>query len=352
MPAPLMGLLGAQPAQAKRPMDDELCYRFYKRLRINPQEDAQADAGMTVMQGQPAASASHPYCAVNSLLHALHNEQLARKYPPASALAAAAMACGFHNSSGASSSTSAPQDTAAASTSFSIADVVQCNHGPGGRCLQCSGRLVENVSLASYCEFCKAYGQTNSTTAPLPWATPPTGHAADIASTSFELTFAAMASLTAALGPDPGERMLHLGSGTARAVAAWVLLQPHASACGIEANPALHAAALDAASRLSPVAQSRIHLHNAAPLSAIAFWHQATVIILDLSMLDDVAFSQAVDGLQQVQEGTRIVSVSRPLCSRANTAPVGFDFARQAAYRNATGVGNTTLFIYRKLPAE
>mmetsp|Transcript_56613 Transcript_56613/g.127292 ORF Transcript_56613/g.127292 Transcript_56613/m.127292 type:complete len:352 (-) Transcript_56613:8-1063(-) len=351
MPAPLMGLLAAQPAQSKRPMDDELCHRFYKRLRLNPQEEA--DAHILAQLGQPTASAAHPYCAVNSLLHALHSEQLARKYPPASALAATAAACGFHGgcAGGATSSTAAPQDAAVASTSFSLADVVQCNHGPGGRCLQCSGRLVENVSLSTYSEFCKAYGQTNST--PWSWgAAPLRGHVADAGSTSFELTFAAMASLIAALGPNAGERMLHLGSGVARAVVAWVLLQPCSSACGIEANPALHASALDAASRLSPAAQSRIHLHSAAPLSSMSFWHQATVIILDLSMLDNAAFNQAVDGLQQVQEGTRVVSVSRPLCSVATAAPAGFAFARQAAYRNGTGVGNTTLFIYRKLPPE
>merc|ERR1719188_100286 len=46
---------------------------------------------------------------------------------------------------------------AIATTSFTLADVVQCCHGLGGRCLQCSGRLVQNVPLVHYGAFCEAY---------------------------------------------------------------------------------------------------------------------------------------------------------------------------------------------------
>mmetsp|Transcript_12365 Transcript_12365/g.29042 ORF Transcript_12365/g.29042 Transcript_12365/m.29042 type:complete len:364 (+) Transcript_12365:121-1212(+) len=362
MPAPLMGLPSAQPPQAKRPMDDEFCYRFYKRLRVSPQEEA--DGGILFPPQQPIAAPPSQYAAVNSFLHSLHGEQLARKHPPAAALAAAAAACGFHNAAcTSSSSSSCPQEMAVASTSFSLSDVVYCNHGEGGRCLQCVGRVVENVSLSVYSEFCQAYRTPNSFASQMqPWTaqTPrllPGAPAANLsessAATATELSFPALASLISILGPEPGERLLCLGSGSARAVLAWVLLLPQSSACGIEAHPAQHAAALAAASRLNPEAQTRVHLHNQDPLASMAFWNQATVIIVSTAGLDDIALKRVADGLQQVTEGTRVVSVSRPLCPNAsNQAPAGFAFARQAAYRTSSGTGNATLFIYRKLPPE
>ncbi|CAE8611433.1 unnamed protein product [Polarella glacialis] len=229
-------------------------------------------------------------------------------------------------------------------THFVLNDVVQCAHGPAGRCLQCSGRLVQNVPLQLYSGWCSVYSSpASSSTSPAP--RPPGGAAA-----ARELPFPALAALIACLAPEPGERLLHLGSGAGRALAAWALLVPRGAACGVESCPLLHGAALAAVNRLDPEVQQRVFAHNGDLFDMQGDWHQASAILVNTDGLDDNRLRRVAEGLVAAGPGARVVSISRPLCPDARSAPLGFELARQAAYRTV-GLGNTNVFIYRKVGA-
>jgi len=230
-------------------------------------------------------------------------------------------------------------------TSFALPDVVRCSHGPGGRCLQCTGRHVQNVPLPLYSSFCSAYPASPSST--MPFASSLPALARRLHPSTAELSFPASASLVACLAPEPGEKLLHLGSGTGRMLAVWTLLVPQGAACGIEACPALHQDAVAAAVRLPPGVRARLFLHCGDIFAAQEEWHQATTIFVSTMGLDDGSIARLANGLQGVREGTRVVALLRPLCPDPNRAPTGFDFARQAAYCTG-GAGNCSVYVYRK----
>merc|ERR1712008_604369 len=163
-----------------------------------------------------------------------------------------------------------------------------------------------------------------------------------------ELSFAALASLIACLAPEPGERLLHLGSGTGRALVVWALALQHGAASGIEPSPALHQGAVATFGRLPPGLQSRLFLHCGDIFASQEEWHQATTIFISTSTFDEASVARLAAGLQTVQAGTRVVAFSQPLCANPGRAPSGFALARCASY-STTGTGNAGVYIYRKL---
>mmetsp|Transcript_48060 Transcript_48060/g.153744 ORF Transcript_48060/g.153744 Transcript_48060/m.153744 type:complete len:290 (-) Transcript_48060:110-979(-) len=256
-------------------------------------------------------------------------------------------------------------------TCFQLPDVVRCaEHGLGGRCPQCSEQLVQNIPLPVYSTFCRVYSS-------LPWDALGSQRCTLSASSSssrstlspppswqsVELSFPAFVALAAGLAPEPGERLLHLGSGSGQAVVAWSLLFPLAAASGVEGCPTLHRAASAAVARLDPDLQRRIHLHHCDPFGVQSDWHQAGVILVSAAGFDDDAMDRVLEGLQAVEQGTRVVTLSRPLpCQLPSRSPPGFALARQAACRTTgravgqtvrgirRGLNNASVFIYRKLP--
>eukprot|EP00439_Symbiodinium_sp_Y106_P045859 s2509_g5.t2 len=177
------------PCAPKRSMDEEqLCHRLHKRLRI----------------GSPTAArqlAHGRYSQANSVLQQLHAEHLARRqqaprpdYPTDTTMTMTQQAW--------TAGGSVAHSDFAAMTHFVLSDVVQCSHGAQGRCLQCAGRLVQNVPLQVYsdwCTACSSRASSSNTPPPRPCAT-----------SVRELTFPAMAALIACLAPEPGERSEYL----------------------------------------------------------------------------------------------------------------------------------------------
>jgi len=321
------------PCTPKRNMDEQLCYRFHKRLRLDPPGP------------EEEALAIPLYAGMNGLLGRLHSERLSRRQPESSA----SQASGGYPGGSASLSGQPPSGSSMCAASgpatsrFSLSDVVQCGHGDGGRCLQCSGRHVQDVPLHLYSVFCAAY---------MPQGGMPHHSQASLGRrTASELSFPALTSLMACLAPEPGERLLHLGSGTGRTAAAWALLLPQSAACGVEPAADLHRAATQAAGGLGPDVQRRLFLHCGDIFATQDEWHQAGVIMVSSAGVDDSQVERIADGLQRIEPGTRVVAVSIPLCANPARAPPGLSLERHALYRT-TGGGNTTVFIYRKLAPD
>mmetsp|Transcript_130760 Transcript_130760/g.260870 ORF Transcript_130760/g.260870 Transcript_130760/m.260870 type:complete len:389 (-) Transcript_130760:164-1330(-) len=358
------------PCNSKRAMDDFLLYRFHKRLRIEGPNNGGAACvdsanNNAALANAVAATAAVPvsetprwaYGDMNSFLQQLHVEQMARRSRLPSIVSSEMVEdCG--GAGGSSTAAAAPrqplgnqlqvggqQANGTAMTNFSLTDVVRCDHGLAGRCMQCSGRIVQNMPLAMYSDFCAAYRTTvlgslppSSSVPSLPGprrATP-------------ELSFAALASLIACLAPEPGERLLHLGSGTGRALVVWGLALQQGAASGIEPSPAFHQEAAATFGRLPPALQSRLFLHCGDIFASQEEWHQATTIFVSTNTFDDAYLARLAAGLQTVQEGTRVVAFSQPLCADLGRAPPGFALARHAPYCT-TGTGNLSVYIYRKL---
>lgn len=319
------------PFTAKRTLDAD-------NLEDNLEDNSQKRVRLAQC---PASTADAVPCGLymNNLLQKLHFEKLARRQSSENVGSASA------------NSFSRPLDPEA-NTQFSLADLVQCGHASWGRCLQCSGQQIQNVPLATYSAFCRAYG-TSCLKASSETLTAHTCFCAP------ELSFAAFASLVAILSPSPGERFLHLGSGSGRAVLAWSVLFPQSEACGVEASIALHQEAVAAVNQLDATVQQRIRLHYGDPLSMQANWSEASVILVSLAAMEHSIHSANVsrtmqwltEGMHTAAPGTRVVSLSQPLCSNPGGAPIGFIFDREVAYRT-TGTGNCTAFIYRKLEQE
>jgi len=334
------------PCTVKRAMDDYLCHSFHKRLRID-------GPGSEPCPVAPSAAAvpPSPYGDMNSFLRGLHTEQLERRPRSAvvamaaedesgpEAAAAEALALGLQQPQGFGLHWAG---AGAAMTSFSLPDVVRCNHGPGGRCLQCAGRLVQNVPIPIYSAFCTAYPASSSSMPSSSSAWMPR-----VRCSATELSFPACASLVACLAPEPGEKLLHLGSGIGRLVAVWVLLVSQGAACGIEVCAELHQEAVASAMRLPQSIHARIFLHCGDIFGVQDEWRQATTIFVSTAGFDESTISRLADGLQEVAEGTRVVALVRPLCADPNRAPTGFFFVRQAAYCTG-GTGNCSVYIYRK----
>lgn len=367
-------------------MDEEFIHRFHKRLRLNSNgpgvEDSVAPAvaaavaeasGMQLGMSESYAHAavaeasgmqlgmSESYAQVNSLLRGLHSENQARRHSISSQVGLAGGGMDVAGSSTASGNTceiiASDQQTiftcsgrcldlqsTPMMTNFSMMDVVQCDHGPTGRCLQCSGRVVENVPLAIHSAWSRAYSTMTASSSSASSSMLASVQTVEPSHSSIELSFGAFVSLAAALAPEPGERLLHLGSGAGRAVLAWTMLLPQSSACGVESNFSHHSAAIAAAAQLDASVQSRIYLHHGDIFAVQGNWHQASVIIISAVSFDDGTAARLAEGLRGVHSGTRVVSLSRPL---GVSAPIGFTLARQAAYRMVGG-GNATAFIYRK----
>lgn len=417
----------------KRPMDEQFCERFHKRLRINgpahdsgvcgyphqagghavlpgascssllanPQENDHAPIPFAVGgegAGEITVQETACYGQVNSVLQRLHAERASRR-PSLTLDGAAAVVVNGASVYGGSSSSSGSMvlgeaeaameansmlhrlhaeqqmrraslgessymvDTEDASscaagnmhdsrqcpsssmmTNFSLTDVVFCNHGTGGRCLQCSGRRVQNVPLTLYSAFSSVFSASSA--------------AAFTSGCSFglrsELALPSLASLAAILAPEPGERLLHLGSGFGCAAAAWTMMFPGSEACGIESNLALHRAAEALTRQLQPDVRCRMFLHcgDVFESGANGEWRQASVIFVNLGSRSDAeSLEPLLDGLQSVEPGTRVVTFSRPLCWEPSRAPAGFALARESLFRTM-GSGNCTVFIYRRGSVE
>ncbi|CAE7236862.1 unnamed protein product, partial [Symbiodinium pilosum] len=306
------------PCAPKRSMDEEqLCLRLHKRLRI----------------GSPTAArqlANGHYSQANSFLQQLHAEHLARRQQtPRPAAYPSPDASMTMTTQAWTAGGSAAQTDFAAMTHFVLSDVVQCSHGAQGRCLQCVGRLVQNVPLQVYSDWCSACSSpASSSTTP-----PPRPCATSVR----ELTFPATAALIACLSPEPGERLLHLCSGVARVVAAWALLVPRGMACGIERCAALHEAAVAAVEKMDAEVQSRVLLHNSNLLDSQNDWHQASTILVSGEALEN-SVAQVTAGLDRTQPGTRIASIGRPL-GDPHGGPHALQLVRQVLYRTV-GSGN------------
>lgn len=297
-------------------MDEEqLCLRLHKRLRI----------------GSPRAHSCNGYSQANSFLQQLHAEQMARRHTPL-AYTDTSMATQAFTANG-----NATVPDFGAMTRFALSDVVQCSHAAQGRCLQCTGRLVQNVPLQLYSDWCGAFSSpASSSTTPLRLqGTNPVR----------ELTFPSLAALIACLSPEPGERLLHLSSGSARAVGAWVLLVPRGMACGVESNRTLHESATASIERMEDEVKQRVLLHQGSLFEMESEWPQASVILVSGEALDDVRVEKVANGLERTQPGTRIASIGRPLVADASRS--GLHLIRQVLYRTV-GSGNTPVFIYRK----
>lgn len=331
-------------------MDDYLCYRFHKKLRIDGfSQNAIGSAPQAFESVAVAAEESLArgvaYDDMNSFLRTLHAEQMVRRreadHTASSAMDSdywSARTASVASSSGSNVFTDQFQRLGVGMTNFMLGDVVRCDHSSGGRCLQCSGRFVQNIPMPIYSAFCAA-------------CCPTTGGASSALALgracAGELSLPAMASLTANLAPEPGERMIHLGSGSGRALLAWALLLPHSASSGIEIKSELHAEATSSRQRLPPDVQPRVFLHCGDIFDAQSSWHEASILLVSVTSLDAVAMGRLVDGLQHMQEGTRVVALNGSLCADAGRAPLGFSLARRAAYRTLGG-GNCTVFIYRK----
>jgi len=322
-----------------------------------------AVAAAAVVPVSAVETPRYAYGDMNSFLQQLHAEQMARRSRLAStgngemiedtggAGGSSTVAAGPPQHAGEqlqvqSSLSGAQQPNGSAMTNFALTDVVRCDHGSAGRCMQCSGRIVQNMPLTMYSDFCAAYctrvpaSLSSSSSASSLLRGP--GRAAP------ELSFAALASLVACLAPEPGERLLHLGSGTGRALVVWALALQQGAASGIEPSPALHQEAAATFGRLPPTLQSRLFLHCGDIFASQEEWHQATTIFVGTSTFDEATLARLAAGLQAVQAGTRVVTFSQPLCADPGRAPSGFALARYAAYCT-TGTGNLGVYIYRKL---
>lgn len=346
-----------QRSLAKRGMDDALCDRFWKRLKLSHDTGAQSHdlsrqhVSPTIaplFQPLPSApSVATPqfdsYTEVNDFLRSLHNEQLGRR--PAlspTAMEPDVLAGGSGTATG---RLDAAQALPVAQTHFTLADVVQCGHAPGGRCLQCSGRLVFNVPLSAYSAFSRAYSTLSAASSSSSMSTPLSQ--VDSSQTATELAFPAFVSLAAGLDPQPGERLLHLGSGSGRAVVAWALLCSNSAACGVESSLSSHRMAESACSQLEPNVQQRIFLRHGDIFSVQSEWCQASIIVISAGSFDERSSASLVQGLNSAASGTRVVCLSQPLSSNRSRAPSGFTLAKEVLYRTI-GHGNATAYIYRK----
>ncbi|CAJ1398432.1 unnamed protein product [Effrenium voratum] len=160
-----------------------------------------------------------------------------------------------------------------------------------------------------------------------------------------ELPFSALVALIACMGPEPGERLLHLGSGNARAVGAWVLLVPRGIACGVERSAGLHKAALASVERLESEVQQRILLHQGDLFDMQSDWPQASSILLGSDALEEAVVEKVAAGLQRTQPGTRIAAIGKPLGDPGGH--YGLELVRQVPYRTV-GSGNTLLCTGRR----
>jgi len=339
------------PCTAKREVDDDYCFRLSKRLRLEaPAEFEKAPPlGHPLVLPQQVQTQSPP----NSWLRQLHIESTARRQAAGSAAAVATpSAVGTHGGQMLSAKCAIATDVRAM-THFLLADVVQCSHGPGGRCLQCSGRLVQNVPFHMYSAFSSAYGggsSSSSSSGPSYRSSSSSSFARSMAATmAAELSFPALTALFACLAPGPSERLLHLGSGSARAVLAWSLLLPSSIASGVEPSPELHRIALQAAFQLGQQEQRRVFLHNGDPFATQSEWRHASIIFISGTCLEDAVRERVAGSLGSVEPGTRVVTCSQPLFLDGR-APIGFTLERQAAYRSI-GAGNVTVYIYRRSEA-
>eukprot|EP00929_Paragymnodinium_shiwhaense_P119840 TRINITY_DN91750_c0_g1_i1.p1 TRINITY_DN91750_c0_g1~~TRINITY_DN91750_c0_g1_i1.p1 ORF type:complete len:419 (-),score=72.21 TRINITY_DN91750_c0_g1_i1:164-1420(-) len=398
------------PAKRQDDLTDELCERFLKRLRIDGGDgisdvqirgarcfsaDTSAASDSTRDSDQSSATAAASYDQVNGFLHLLHNERCCRQSggcgPMAYELPAeeqeASRAMEETQENGLSPDRGGPSRPARRSggnkkstltnlytasgemlTSFALSEVLLCSHASGGRCLNCSGRRVQNVPLSVYSQFCAACAAGSSSSPAAPTITmdddgddermtrvPPGAalmRSAPQGSPAGELTLAASAALIACLAPEPGERLLHLGSGVGRLLLAWSLMLPGNEACGVESSAVAHNSAQRAVDRLPEIVRRRIFLVNGGFRDAMAQWRMASVIVVNAAGLADPEMDRMVEGLDCMAPGSRVVTLWRPICRDPKRAPVGFEMAREVAYRTiddgGRAAGNCTTFVYKR----
>jgi hypothetical protein len=223
-------------------------------------------------------------------------------------------------------------------TQFVLSDVVQCRHGPGGRCLLCSGREVCNVPVTVYSAYCSLFQGVSHFSSPPPDEARQYG----VPSRSLvagEVEFPALAAMLASVGVSSGDRFLDLGSGIGRAVLAFALIYPACSAAGVEIRVPLHEQAMTIASRLAPEVRGRVHLH-CGDLFDVA-WREANILFVNSTGFDDSVMSRVASKLKDVAPGTRVVTLSQPLPASHS---LSLQLVSRAPFRMTWG--NATVFVY------
>lgn len=238
--------------------------------------------------------------------------------------------------------------TSTSMTNFTLSDVVKCNHAGSGRCLQCTGRSVRNVSLDIYLSHCQVFNGVEHFTKPTPeearnYALPSRSLA------SGEILFASFSNLLGELDVGPEEHFLDLGSGVGRAVVAAALLFPRWMSAGIEIRPSLHQAAMSVKTRLPLNVSDRVHFENGDLFECS--WHEASVILINSTGFEDDLMLRVAAKLKDTAAGTLAITLSQPLSpshSADSAMPVGgFACLIQTAYRMTWG--NATAYVYRRM---
>lgn len=206
-------------------MDDEqLCYRFHKRLRLSDSchDEVTVVAAVSAAAAAAAAAVAHTggtYDEVVQRRCQLEGHHMASvgiaparddlcqeltSWPPWADITTPIVRVDVQDFG--SAGTAWVGADKPMMTSFDVTDVVQCGHDEAGsRCLECSGRIVQNIPVRPYDSFCCAC------TAPPAWTL--TGQTACSSSSSaapvatwepVELAFPAFVALVAWLSPEPG----------------------------------------------------------------------------------------------------------------------------------------------------
>eukprot|EP00929_Paragymnodinium_shiwhaense_P109881 TRINITY_DN7645_c0_g1_i1.p1 TRINITY_DN7645_c0_g1~~TRINITY_DN7645_c0_g1_i1.p1 ORF type:complete len:323 (+),score=53.14 TRINITY_DN7645_c0_g1_i1:103-1071(+) len=238
-------------------------------------------------------------------------------------------------------------------THFAMSDVVSCNHGTNGHCLECAGRSACNVPVAVYSAYCHAYQDVPHFTHPHPseansYRVPARSLVAG------EIGFASFAALLqdAGVASSGGQRFLDLGSGTGRAVVAFALLLPSCTGAGIEIRPSLHDTATDVLKRLDKEVQQRVTLLCGDMFDCS--WDEANVLLINSTGFDDTLMARVLEKLHRVHVGTKIITLSQPLPGPIGqdggiAPPFGFKLLHHAKYRMTWG--NATAYVYTRVHA-
>jgi hypothetical protein len=301
-----------------------------KRMRLNIDSEGTSKDLHTSMDDN-SMDCPAQYLASNHLLRGLHSERLARLSSQRSLPAVQSSCSGGSNVETWSSE---------GSTRFALSDIVECRHGPAGRCLQCAGRSVCNVPVVAYSTYCRAFQD-------VPHFSHPTAEEArsySVPSRSLvagEVMFASFAALATILEVSPGERFLDLGSGVGRAVVAWALIFPGCTAAGIEIRAHLHERARTVVAALPDDVGNRVHLHCGDFF--LQDWNEANVILVNSTGFGDELMTRVAEKLRYTAPGTRAVLLSQPFT--AGSCP-GLELVGQAMYRMTWG--NATAYTYRR----
>lgn len=115
-----------------------------------------------------------------------------------------------------------------------------------------------------------------------------------------------------------GEAFFDLGSGSGKAVLTAALLHPFGSATGIEIQPALHAAALDARRRLDAAAAAlraaSVDLRCGDAFAADAAWpDEAGVVFCTTTCFTPELRAALLRGVERMRDGARLIVTTQAL---------------------------------------